>query len=106
MGAGQPVGTVRRPLFHSLRAGTLLRAGGRAGSRVPFWSAIRDHDESGNERGKLGATPPPNALVSLAEQLGPMAQAQRLIAADLADLTHRGEMRRQDVLAVNACAIP
>ena len=73
---------------------------------MPFWSAIRGQDDSGNVRGTLRATPPPNALPSLAEQLGPMAPAQRLIAADLADLTHRGEMRHQDVLAVNACAIP
>lgn len=106
MGAGQPIGTVRRPLFHSLRAGTLQRAW-RQG-RVSCAVLVGD---SGSGRVAQRAREAiryttAQGLPSLAEQLGPMPRAQRPIAADLTHLTQPGEMRRQDVLAVNAGAIP
>lgn len=52
MGAGQPFGTVRRPPFHSLRAGTLRRAWRLRRVSCAVLVAIRDRSESRSERWK------------------------------------------------------
>lgn len=96
MGAGRPIGKVRRPLFHSLRAGKLQRAWrqGKVSRAVLV----------GDSRSGRVAQRARKAMCYPTAQ-GPVIVGGA-VAAHHFHLTERGEMRRQDVREVNACAIP